>query len=234
MALKNTYVTNISSSSTLDLNYQTFVFNNTTNITVTLPSITTNGVFLKFIKSDLTTTNRNVTFQASNNIKVNNSTIIVPPSTLLINSTAYIEMVSYNSEWLIVKNITPNSREGAGLFSSTYVANNGDPYLVLTSAQSDDINYIGYVENAMYAPTKFKIFIIYISGSNPRGFITLLNPSSGAMYTTPLISIVAADVSKIYSFDLTGFQTNIAYFRIRWDGAGGANEKMGIQSILIT
>lgn len=164
----NSNITEITTSTTLDIGFDVYIVDATSgNITVTLPSITADGLQYKIKRID----------NNSNRVTITGSQTIDGLVSIQLFPQNSIEIHSIDTVWRTIDNITPSVDLKAGMYYIFFVPPGG----------TNGVNFRGYVTSNTLNPTGESILVgsisaFTISGSPPATFDpTIMTPSIEAV-----------------------------------------------------
>ena len=200
----------------------------TSPVTITLPTPTADGILYKINRPDSSSTNT-VTLNAGSNSVITSSTL--SGNTFSIQVRTYTEIISYQSNWYILKYIKIDPRANVGIYATTYVSNNSSPYLTLTGAQTaNGIGQFPFVPSLYQKPTTFTVSVTGISG-NPTGSFRYFGSVGGTINN--VISGVVAGNTYIFTVPITSGTTN-TIVTISWIGTSASSDRLGLNYIFIS
>jgi hypothetical protein len=218
---KNRHVLQVSTSTVLTSIHNTILCNQSTPITLTLPLPTANGINYKINRNDNVLANT-VTLNAGVNLIINGT---ASSNTFIISPQTYTEITSLDNKWYITYNVLTNPLDLYGIFSTTFVANNTTPYMVIGGNSLFDVAFISY-SPVLSSPSFLFVTLSSVSGTTTGNFT--LSPSTGPTITTLPILMSSTSPISIFTSIITGFPPGSLYLRLSWVGTSGANDKVGL------
>lgn len=235
------YPTIITASGTLSLYDNVIIVSNSTAITLTLPDLTApnilpDGVFYQITKNS-TASGSDITITTTTLIYVDN---ITTTTSLVITAVSYIELITRNGNWYLLKNVLRNSSSILGIVSTVFVANNSTPNLPLTGNLTADILYSCIVNSITPIP-KTATFVFRWSAGTVSGVINLYRydtstNTSTLFFTSSTFSVPSSPVVTTITFTITSFPSlsTLQSLRVQFVGSSGSADKCGLCSIQIT
>jgi hypothetical protein len=218
---KNRHVLQVSTSTTLTSIHNTILCNQSTPITLTLPLPTANGINYKINRNDNVLANA-VTLNAGVNLIINGT---ASSSTFIIFPQTYTEITSLDDKWYITYNVLTNPLDLYGIFSTTFVANNTTPYMVIGGNSLLDVARISF-SPVLSAPSLLFVTLNWVSGTTTGDFILSSSGGLGSI-TLPILMSSTSPIS-IFSSIITGFPSSSRFIILSWSGTSGANDKIGL------
>lgn len=219
----------ISITSNITLNDQissVLLCQHTIPIIITLPPSLCDGIFYQINRSDDIIANT-VTLDAGTQVIITSTAS--SSSTLLLEVRTYTEIVSQNGNWSILKRVNIEPRSLFGIYSTTFVSNNSQPYLILGSTNIA-IAMFPYYSTLYQLPSIFSVCVTHISGTVTGEF--RITDVSNTVRSTILISITSG--TNIFSSTVSGFPPADTILTVRWVSTSGANNKLGINFVFIS
>lgn len=225
----------INNTTSLLYSYSIYVIEPASSITLTLPSSTAEGITFLLSRNDADVTKIVTLTTTGGQLIYNNA--FSSTSTFDIRISSLTELVSLNGNWYIQKSISSNEQESYPFISTSFIEANTNPYVVVTGAANSFLitNYYDFGINRL--PTNIKTSITYISG-NVSGYISIasdINPVTPTVYARLLISASSAGTYEFSGIQyVNAFPLSSSFYTIMWEFiSGGANAKIGINSVII-
>lgn len=240
--VKCVYPVTITSSITLDRQYDTYNVNPTTNIIITIPINLTIGTYFRIRRAGSNFA-INVLIQPSGSDQIvldsTTNTINYP-----LNPLNYVEL-TYTKEgfWYARKLIMSDPRISNGILTTNFIENSSNPYLTINNS-SFAVSYFYHQYSTRGAPTYLSVSVLYVTGTVDGVLEIYTGTISGAVWTpsiSPHMSMIInlpSTSSGYYHFDTTTivntFPTTDNLTQVRWTRVGGStNQKAGLNSIYL-
>jgi len=229
--VQNYNITLVTDSIILSPNFDVYIVEPTVSMTGTLPPIDHSGIHFKISRSD---ENNLLDFVLSATGTDTISTSFGGTGTILdILIKTYIELVSYNNSWVIVRNNNTDTRLSAALYATSFIANNNSPFFLVSGGTTTTIAEFPYdfINKPLFNNTSGSF--TYISG-NINGTLEISDFDGNFVFS---ISVVMSS-DGIFNFTtdvFTGIRPNISTtILIKFkEITGGGSDKIGINSITI-
>lgn len=215
----------ISTSQALDPNYDTYIVNaQSGNVTLTLPTITVDGVSFTIVRN--TTSNNNVSLTSgSSNITTVNGTDV---SSILIASRSSMSVVSREGKWVINSVFSLGSGAARQLLAYTFFEPNGNYYLAVD--KDEYLVLFSYFFNDSVRPRQMSVTATHDTGSGFTCSLRLRNLTT--LTDIFIVTIVAPAVGAITASTTTLVNdftdTNLLIFFEKGNMSG--NDKIGLNS----
>lgn len=232
----NTYITTITSATTVSPYSDTYLVTAGTGFNITLPPITADGIYYSLIREDTSSnvvgiTGSNIIYQnlgasGSTGSGVTGNINLIPQTNLILQS--------YNNAWYILLN-TSTQRSGQKiLFSSAFVANSGNPLALSAGAgNTGTVCYFAYSGSLLEVISSAEVVITNGSASN-IGKIQLWNYGTGPINQICSIDIPTSTTIRRQSTsvisNLSPVPTVIA---VQFVGTGTGSSAMGLYSLVV-